>query len=88
MRNIIKQIKTTYGNLSDKLIEEYDRRQYMRFFKGTMIDTDNTNWPRVKVSLATACFYMGQGFGYIRGLIVGLYTKVGQLRTIRRNRLK
>ena len=82
MRNIIKQIKTSYGHLSDRLIEEYDRRQYMRFFKGSLIDNE------AKVSLATACFYMGQGFGYIRGLVSGLYTKVGHLRTVRRNRLK
>lgn len=82
MNNIINKLRTSYGNLSNKLIEEYDRRQYMRFYKGKLIDNE------AKVSLATACFYMGQGFGYIRGLIVGLYTKVGQLRTIRRNRLK
>lgn len=85
MRNIIKQIKTSYGHLSNKLIEEYEYRQYMRFFKGKVIDIE---WPRAKVSLATACFYMGQGFGYIRGLLVGLYTRNGHLRTIRQNRLK
>jgi len=88
MNNIIEQIRTTYNRLSIDMIEEYHRRKYMRFFKGTMIEEDNKRWPRAKVSLATACFYMGQGFGYIRGLIVGLYTKVGHLRTIRRNRLK
>jgi len=82
MNNIINKLRTSYGNLSNRLIEEYDRRQYMRFYKGKLIDNE------AKVSLATACFYMGQGFGYIRGLIVGLYTKVGQLRTVRRNRLK
>ena len=85
MRKIIEQIKTSYGHLSDKLIEEYDRRQYMRFYKGHYV---NIEWPRAKVSLATACFYIGQGFGYIRGLLVGLYTRVGHLRTIRQNRLK
>ena len=82
MNNIIEQIRTSYGNLSDRLIEEYDRRQYMRFYKGKLIDNE------AKVSLATACFYMGQGFGYIRGLLTGIYTKVGYLRTVRRNRLK
>jgi hypothetical protein len=82
MNNIINKLRTSYGNLSNRLIEEYDRRQYMRFYKGKLIDNE------AKVSLATACFYMGQGFGYIRGLVVGLYTKVGQLRTVRRNRLK
>jgi len=82
MNKIIEQIRTSYGNLSNRLIEEYDRRQYMRFFKGSLIDNE------AKVSLATACFYMGQGFGYIRGLLTGIYTKVGYLRTVRRNRLK
>ena len=85
MNNIIKQIRTSYGHLSDRLIEEYDRRQYMRFFKGKVIDIE---WPRAKVSLATACFYIGQGFGYIRGLIVGLYNRNGHLRTAIKNRLK
>jgi len=89
MSKIIEQIRTSYGNLSNRLIEEYDRRQYMRFYKGHYVDIE---WPRaglqVKVSLATACFYMGQGFGYIRGLLTGLYNGIGSLRTIRRNRLK
>jgi len=82
MNNIIEQIKTSYGNLSNRLIEEYDRRQYMRFYKGKLIDNE------AKVSLATACFYMGQGFGYIRGLLTGISNRIGQLRTVRRNRLK
>jgi len=82
MRKIINKLRTSYGHLSDRLIEEYDRRQYMRFYKGKLEGHE------AKVSLATACFYMGQGFGYIRGLVVGLYTKVGHLRTVRRNRLK
>ena len=82
MRTLIEQIKTSYGNLSNRLIEEYDRRQYMRFYKGSLIDNE------AKVSLATACFYIGQGFGYIRGLVVGLYNRNGHLRTVRRNRLK
>jgi len=82
MRKIIEQIRTTYGHLSYKLIEEYDRRQYMRFFKGSMIERED------KVSLATACFYIGQGFGYIRGLVSGISSRIGHLRTIRRNRLK
>ena len=85
MSKIIEQIRTSYGNLSNRLIEEYEYRQYMRFFKGKLIDID---YNKAKVSLATACFYMGQGFGYIRGLLTGIYTKVVYLRTIRRNRLK
>ena len=82
MNKIIEQIRTTYGHLSNRLIEEYDRRQYMRFFKGSMIDNE------AKVSLATACFYIGQGFGYIKGLVSGISSRIGSLRTIRRNRLK
>ena len=82
MNNIINKLRTSYGNLSNRLIEEYDRRQYMRFYKGKLIDNE------AKVSLATACFYMGQGFGYIRGLLTGISNRIGQLRTIRRNRLK
>ena len=82
MRTLIEQIKTSYGNLSNRLIEEYDRRQYMRFYKGKLIDNE------AKVSLATACFYMGQGFGYIRGLLTVISNRICQLRTIRRNRLK
>jgi hypothetical protein len=82
MNNIINKLRTSYGNLSNRLIEEYDRRQYMRFYKGKLIDNE------AKVSLATACFYMGQGFGYIRGLLTGISNRIGQLRTVRRNRLK
>ena len=82
MRTLIEQIKTSYGNLSNRLIEDIDRRQYMRFYKGKLIDNE------AKVSLATACFYMGQGFGYIRGLLTVISNRICQLRTIRRNRLK
>ena len=89
MNNIINKLRTSYGHLSNKLIgyhdkvlEDIDRRQYMRFFKGHLEDNE------AKVSLATACFYMGQGFGYIKGLISGLSSRMASLRTIRRNRLK
>ena len=82
MNKLYNKIRTSYGNLSNRLIEEYDRRQYMRFYKGNLIDNE------AKVSLATACFYMGQGFGYIRGLLTGISSRIGQLRTVRRNRLK
>ena len=82
MNNIINKLRTSYGHLSSKLIEDIDRRQYMRFFKGHLEDNE------AKVSLATACFYMGQGFGYIKGLISGLSSRMASLRTIRRNRLK
>ena len=85
MRTLIEQIRTTYNRLSNRMIDEYYYRQYMRHFKGTMIDID---YNKAKVSLATACFYMGQGFGYIRGLVSGISSRIGQLRTIRRNRPK
>jgi len=88
MNKLINNIKTSYGHLSDRLIEEYDRRKYMRFYKGSLIDIDYKRWRRAKVSLATACFYMGQGFGYIRGLVSGISNRIGHLRTVRRNRLK
>ena len=81
MNNIIEQIRTTYNHLSNKMIEEYEYRQYMRFFKGHYVDIDTKRWPRAKVSLATACFYMGQGLGIVRG-----YYSV--LRTGLLNRLK
>ena len=55
MRNIIDKIKTTYGNLSNELIEIYHTEKYYRFYKGH----------QAKVSLATACFYIGQGMAYI-----------------------
>ena len=85
MNKLINNIKSTYGHLSTYMIEEYDRRQYMRFFKGHYV---NIEWPRAKVSLATACFYMGQGFNYIRGLLSGISSRIGSLRRVRRNRLK
>ena len=85
MRTVIEQIKTSYGHLSNRLIEEYDRRQYMRFFKGHYV---NIEWPRAKVSLATACFYIGQGFGIVKGYMTGISSRIGQLRTVGRNRLK
>ena len=82
MNNIINKLRTTYNRLSIDMIEEYHRRKYMRFYKGKLIDNE------AKVSLATACFYIGQGFGYIRGLLTGISNRIGQLRTVRRNRLK
>ena len=55
MRNIIDNIKHTYGNLSTALIEVYYTEKYYRFYKGQ----------EAKVSLATACFYIGQGMADI-----------------------
>ena len=55
MRNVIDKFKTTIGNLSNELIEIYHTEKYYRFYKGH----------QAKVSLATACFYIGQGMAYI-----------------------
>ena len=82
MNKLYNKIRTSYGNLSNKLIEEYDRRQYMRFYKGSLIDNE------AKVSLATACFYIGQGFGIVKGYMTGISSRIGQLRTVGRNRSK
>ena len=81
MRKIIEQIRTTYNHLSNRMIDEIQYRKYMWFYKGTVIDIDTKRWPRAKVSLATACFYIGQGLGIVRG-----YYSV--LRTGLLNRLK
>ncbi len=81
MNKLYNKIRTTYNHLSNKMIEEYYYRQYMRFFKGHYVDIDTKRWPRAKVSLATACFYIGQGLGIVRG-----YYSV--LRTGLLNRLK
>ena len=71
MRNIIDNIKYTYGNLSTALIEVYYSEKYYRFYKGQ----------EAKVSLATACFYIGQG-------IVIIHSGIDWLRTAILNRFK
>ena len=55
MKSVIDNFKTYIGNLSNELIEIYHTEKYQRFYKG----------PSDKVSLATACFYIGQGMAYI-----------------------
>ena len=74
MRNIIDNIKHTYGNLSTALIEVYYTEKYYRFYKGH----------QAKVSLATACFYIGQGMAYISKGVEW----IRDLRTAILNRLK
>jgi hypothetical protein len=74
MRNIIDNIKHTYGNLSTALIEVYYTEKYYRFYKGQ----------EAKVSLATACFYIGQGMAYISKGVEW----IRHLRTAILNRLK
>ena len=78
MRNIIDNIKSTYGNLSTALIEVYYTEKYYRFYKGH----------QAKVSLATACFYMGQGFILIHSIVQWYKQSFSILRTAILNRLK
>jgi len=74
MRNVINKFKTTIGNLSNELIEIYHTEKYYRFYKGH----------QAKVSLATACFYIGQGMAYISKGVEW----IRDLRTAILNRLK
>ena len=74
MRNVIDKFKNTIGNLSNELIEIYHTEKYQRFYKG----------PSDKVSLATACFYIGQGMAYISKGVEW----IRHLRTAILNRLK
>jgi len=78
MNKLKNKLRTSYGNLSSALIEIYYTEKYYRFYKGQ----------EAKVSLATACFYMGQGFGYIQGASIGLSSRIDHLRTAILNRLK
>jgi len=78
MNKLKNKLRTSYGNLSIALIEIYYTEKYYRFYKGQ----------EAKVSLATACFYMGQGFGYIQGASIGLSSRIDHLRTAILNRLK
>ena len=71
---MIDKIKYSYGNLSNELIEIYHREKYYRFYKGH----------QAKVSLATACFYIGQGMAYISKGVEW----IRHLRTAILNRLK
>jgi len=71
---MIDKIKYSYGNLSEALIERYHTEKYQRFYKG----------PSDKVSLATACFYIGQGMAYISKGVEW----IRHLRTAILNRLK
>ena len=71
MRNVIDKFKNNIGNLSNELIEIYHKEKYQRFYKGS----------GDKVSLATACFYIGQGISHI-------HRSIQWLRTAILNRLK
>ena len=98
MKQLIDTIRTTYNHLSDRMIgyhqrmiDEIQYRKYMWFFKGTVIDINYKRymrWPRAEVSLATACFHIGQGFGMVKGAISVLSSRIGSLRTAILNRLK
>ena len=93
LKNKLSQLslKTTYNHLSNRMIDEIQYRKYMRHFKGTVIDINYKRymrWPRAEVSLATACFHIGQGFGMVKGAISVLSSRIGSLRTAILNRLK
>ena len=74
MRNVIDKFKNNIGHLSGALIEVYYTEKYQRFYKGH----------QAKVSLATACFYIGQGMAYISKGVEW----IRHLRTAILNRLK
>ena len=74
MNKLKNKLRTSYGNLSTALIEIYYTEKYYRFYKGH----------QAKVSLATACFYIGQGMAYISKGVEW----IRHLRTAILNRLK
>ena len=82
MNKLINNIKTSYNHLSMKLIEDIDKRQYQRFFKGRLEDRE------AQVSLATACFHIGQGFGYLSARITVINITLTVWRKAILNRLK
>ncbi len=67
------------------LIEQYYYYKYMRYFKGNRAVYEDI---KAEVSLATACFYIGQGFGFIKGLYIGVSSRIKDLRTAKLNRPK
>ena len=82
MNKLINNIKTSYNHLSMKLIEDIDKRSYQRFFKGRLEDRE------AQVSLATACFHIGQGFGYLSARITVINITLTHWRKAILNRLK
>jgi hypothetical protein len=57
----------------------------MRFFKGNRAIYEDI---KAEVSLATACFHIGQGFGFIKGLYIGVSSRIKDLRMAKLNRPK
>ena len=57
----------------------------MRFFKGNRAIYEDI---KAEVSLATAFFYIGQGFGFIKGLYIGVSRRIKDLRMAKLNRPK
>ena len=57
----------------------------MRYFKGNRAVYEDI---KAKVSLGTAFFYIGQGFGFIKGLYIGVSSRIKDLRTAKLNRPK
>ena len=67
------------------LIDRYYYYKYMRFFKGNRAIYEDI---KAEVSLATAFFYIGQGFGFIKGLYIGVRSRIKDLRMAKLNRPK
>lgn len=91
MNKLKNKLRTSYNHLSDRMIDEYHYRKYMWFYKGTVIDINYKRYIRLtrdKVSLATACFHIGQGFGMVKGVVSVLSNRIDHLRTAILNRLK
>jgi hypothetical protein len=57
----------------------------MRYFKGNRAIYEDI---KAEVSLATAFFYIGQGFGFIKGLYIGVSSRIKDLRMAKLNRPK
>ena len=57
----------------------------MRFFKGNRAIYEDI---KAEVSLGTAFFYIGQGFGFIKGLYIGVSSRIKDLRMAKLNRPK
>lgn len=82
VKNDIKRIIDTTLNKYDSIVYYH---KYKRFYKGHYGILEEL---KVKVSLATACFHIGQGIGYTKGLFMGWIHRIGQLRRGTQNRVK
>ena len=94
-RNILIQnklmnyVKSDIKRIIDTALNKYDNivyyHKYKRFYKGHYGLLEEL---KDKVSLATACFHIGQGIGYIKGLFNGWIHRIRQLRRDTQNGVK